>query len=62
MGKDEEIEIDVECRYWIFVFHSMLDVRCSMFDVHLSKQLPYGINATCECLQNNPALKGIWGC
>jgi len=25
-------------RYWIFVFHSTLDVLCSMFDVHLSKQ------------------------
>jgi len=23
---------------WIFVFHSALDVRCSMFDVHPSKQ------------------------
>ena len=22
---------------WIFVFHSALDVRCSMFDVHLLK-------------------------
>ena len=26
-------------RYWMFVFHSTLNVRCSMFDVHLSKQL-----------------------
>jgi len=25
-------------RYWIFVFHSTLDVGRSMFDVHLSKQ------------------------
>ncbi len=40
MGKDEETEIAVE--YSVFVFHSMLDVRCSMFDVHLSKQFLYG--------------------
>ena len=32
-------------------FHSMLDVRCSFF-----KTTPYGINATCEPLQNNLAL------
>jgi len=25
-------------RYWMFVFHSTLDVGCSMFDVHLLKQ------------------------
>jgi len=24
--------------YWIFVFHSMFDVRCSMLDVHLLEQ------------------------
>ena len=38
----------------LFVFHSMLDVGCSMFDVHLS----YGINETCECSQNNLAFMG----
>ena len=25
-------------RYWMFVFNSMLDVRCSMLDVYLSKK------------------------
>jgi len=29
--------IKIVVRYWLFVFHSMLDVRCSMFDVHLLK-------------------------
>jgi len=29
----------------------MFDVRCSSFET-----TPYGINATCECLQNNLAL------
>jgi hypothetical protein len=33
MGKDGETEIAVGCLF----FHSMLDVRCSMLDVHLSK-------------------------
>ena len=28
----------LDVRYWMFVFNSMLDVRCSMFDVYLSKQ------------------------
>ena len=37
-------------RYWMFVFNSMLDVRRSSF-----KSTPYGIYATCECLQNNLA-------
>jgi hypothetical protein len=31
------------------------DVRRSSF-----KTTPYGINATCECLQNNLALMGKW--
>ncbi|PXF55910.1 MAG: hypothetical protein C4B57_00175 [Deltaproteobacteria bacterium] len=46
MGKDEETEIAIEChaaqapalRVGIgYFFHSTLNVRCSMFDVHLSK-------------------------
>ena len=35
-----------------------LDVRCSMFDVHLYKTAQYDINATCERLQNNLAAYG----
>ena len=34
---------------------------CTMFDVHLSNQTPYGINATCERLQNNLALMPLKG-
>jgi len=39
---------------------SLFDVRCSMFDVGRSyfKTTPYGINAICECLQNNLVLMG----
>ena len=43
---------------------SLLDVclliRCWTFDVRCSsfKTTPYGINVTCECLQNNLALMG----
>ena len=41
MGKDEETEIAVVCSVLDICFsfdvgRSMLDVRCSMFDVHLS--------------------------
>ena len=31
--------VPLNVRHWIFVFHSMLDVRCSMFDVHLFSSL-----------------------
>jgi hypothetical protein len=33
----------------------MFDVGCSSLEIGL-----YGINATCECLQNNLALMGVW--
>ena len=42
-------QVPLNVRYWIFVFHSTLDVRCSMIDVHL-------YNVTCERLQNILAL------
>jgi len=45
-------------RYWMFIFS--FDVGRSMFDVRRSslETGPYGINAICECLQNNLALIG----
>ncbi len=41
--------------------HSTFDVGRSMFDVRRSafKTIPYGINVTCERLQNNLALMGL---
>ena len=58
MGKDEETEIAVECSLLDVCFS--FDVGRSMFDVGRSsfKPTPYGINATCECLQNSFALMG----
>ncbi len=46
----------VECSVLDVCFS--FDVGRSMFDVRRSsfKTAPYGINATCECLQNNLAL------
>ena len=44
----------VECS--VLDIRFSFDVGRSMFDVHLSNQTPYGINVTCECLQNNLAL------
>ena len=71
MGKDVETEITVECADFAIVAlattaESVLDIRFSfdvgrsMFDVRRSsfKTIPYGINATCECLQNNLAPMG----
>ena len=45
----------VECSVLDVCF--LFDVGRSMFDVRRSsfKTTPYGINATCECLQNNLA-------
>jgi hypothetical protein len=56
MGKDEETEIGVECSILDFCFS--FDVGRSMFDVGRSslETTPYGINVTCECLQNTLAL------
>ncbi len=49
--------------WYLFSFdvgRSTLDVRCSSLET-----IPYGINATCEHLQNNLALMGprglVWG-
>ena len=44
----------------VLVFVFSFDVGRSMFDVGRSffKPTPDGINATCECLQNNLALMG----
>jgi hypothetical protein len=41
---------------------SLFDVRHWTFDVGRSsfKPIPYGINATCEHIQNNLALMGAW--
>ena len=55
----KETEIAVECsvldiRFSFDVGRSTLDVRCSSF-----KTIPYGINVTCERLQNNLALMPI---
>jgi hypothetical protein len=46
----------IECSVLDVCF--LFDVGRSMFDVGRSsfKTTPYGINATCECLQNNLAL------
>jgi len=46
------------------MFVLTFDVGRSMFDVGRSsfKATPYGINVTCECLQNNLALMHLWGC
>jgi hypothetical protein len=40
IGNDREIsaEAGLSGPSWIFAFYSMLDVRCSMLDVHFSKQ------------------------
>ncbi len=48
----------VECSLMDICF--LFDVGRSMFDVGRSyfKTTPYGINATCECLQNNLAHMG----
>ena len=56
MGKDEETETAFECsaldiRFSFDVGRSMFDVRRSSF-----KTIPYGINVTCERLQNILAL------
>jgi hypothetical protein len=58
MGKDEEIEIGVECLVLEVSFS--FDVGGSMFDVRRSsfKTTLYGTNVTCECLQNKLALMG----
>ena len=49
---------DVRC--WMLDVHLLI---CSMFDVRRSsfKTIPYGINVTCERLQNNLALMGVVG-
>jgi hypothetical protein len=59
MGKDEEIEIGVECSVLEVSFS--FDVGRSMFDVRRSsfKTTLYGTNVTCECLQNKLALMGL---
>ncbi len=36
----ENNKIVVKCSALDFVFHSMLDVRCSMLDVHFFKRIP----------------------
>ena len=54
--KKPEIDMVEFSLFGICFFIQMLDVRCSMFDVHLFKTSPDGINATCEHLQNNLAL------
>ncbi len=61
MGKDEETDIAVECSVLDIGFS--FDVGRSMFDVRRSsfKTIPYGINVTCERLQNNLALMGVVG-
>ena len=47
----------IGCLFFSFdVGRSMFDVRRSSF-----KTTPYGINVTCECLQNNLALMGNQG-
>ena len=58
MGKDEETEIAVKCSVLDACFS--FDVGRSMFHVRRSsfKTTPYGINVTCECLQNSLALMG----
>ena len=45
MGKDEETEIAVECS--VLDIRFSFDVRCSMFDVHLSKS-PYASPLCCQ--------------
>jgi hypothetical protein len=58
MGKDEETEKGVECSILDVCFS--FDVGRSMFDVGRSsfKTTLYGINVTCECLQNKLTLMG----
>ncbi len=56
MGKNEETETAVDSS--VLDIRFSFDVGRSMFDVGRSffKTIPYGINVTCERLQNNLAL------